>query len=105
MLELGAARKNKVNLSDYNCQQDIENRMATADFSMFECAVLEEILYSPLKTSLKKLARTLGCEENALTPILQKLSSCKLLSIHGDCIAIDKDRLVIVFEQHRWTVA
>ena len=65
MLELSPARKNKINLTDYNGHQDIENRILMADFSVFEHDILEEILFNPLKLSLKKLARTMDCEENA----------------------------------------
>lgn len=91
MLELSPARKNKVNLSDYNCRQDIENRMLIADFAPFDREVLQEILFSPLKISSKKLARNLGCEEKALEPILQKLSSVGLLSIQEETLVVDKE--------------
>ena len=92
MLELSPARKNKINLTDYNGHQDIENRILMADFSVFEHDILEEILFNPLKLSLKKLARTMDCEENALIPVLEKLSKARLLSIQGDTILVDKER-------------
>jgi hypothetical protein len=91
MLELSTIRKNKVNLSDYNCEQDIENRSLLADLSFFEHSVLQEIFFSPIKFSLKKLARTLECEEKALTPILEKLSKAKLLSVLDDAVTVDKE--------------
>lgn len=92
MLELSPARKNKVNLSDYNCQQDIENRMLMADFCSFEHNALQEILFSPLKIPLKKLARNMGCEEEDLLPILKKLMGAGLLSHQEDAIHVDKER-------------
>lgn len=92
MLELSPARKNKVNLADYNCQQDIENRMLMADFSALDIQILEEILYSPLKISFKRLARTIDCTEPDLLNSLKKLSSTGLLSIQEDAIFIDKDK-------------
>lgn len=92
MLELSSARKNKVNLVDYNCQQDIENRMLMSDFSSFEHDVLEEILFSPLKFPLKKLVRSLKCCEEDLIPILKKLSEAELLSIQDDTIIVDKEK-------------
>lgn len=92
MLELSPARKNKVNLSDYNCQQDIENRMLMSDFSAQDIEILEEILFSPLKISFKKLARTVGCEEKALASVLKRLSSTGLLSIQDDAIFVDKEK-------------
>jgi hypothetical protein len=91
MLELSPARKNKVNLADYNCGQDIENRMLMADFTSFEIAVLEEILFSPLKISLKKLSRSLGCSEEDLSPVLSKLAGTGLLSIQGDSVVVEKE--------------
>lgn len=92
MLELSQARKNKVNLSDYNCQQDIENRMLMSDFSTFDVEVLEEILFSPLKISVKKLARTLGCQEQELIASLKKLSSGHLLTLQDDTLFVDKEK-------------
>jgi predicted transcriptional regulator len=104
MLELSPARKNKVNLTDYNCQQDIENRMLMADFSAFDVDVLEEILFSPLKLSLKKFARSLDCEESVLSSILQKLAQTGLLSIQGDSILVDKEkRKYFEFQIHRFS--
>lgn len=91
MLELSATRKNKVNLSDYNCQQDIENRSLLADLSFFEHEVLQEIFFSSIKISLKKLARNLDCEAEDLSPILTKLSKTGLLSIQDDTILVDKE--------------
>lgn len=91
MLEITPVRKNKVNLADYNCRQDIENRMILADSSPFDLEVFEEILFSPLKISLKKLVRNMGCKEEVLLPILKKLSKIGLLSIEEDTILIDKE--------------
>lgn len=91
MLELTAIRKNKVVLSDYNCQKDIDNRMLMADCSTFDLEVLEEILFSPLKTSFKKLLRSVGCEEEKLLQVLKKLAQHGLLSFQEDFIVIDKE--------------
>jgi len=92
MLELSSPRKNKVHLNDYDCQQDVENRMLLADFSAFDLEVLEEILYSPLKFSIKKLSRSMGCKEEDLGPILKKLGQTGLLSLQGDeTVLVDKD--------------
>lgn len=92
MLELNFARKNKVSLSDYNCAQDIESRMLMSDFSVLDIEILEEILYSPLKISIKKLARSIGCEESNLLDTLNKFAATGLLSLSGDLIFIDKER-------------
>jgi hypothetical protein len=92
MLELSPARKNKVNLADYPCQQDIENRILMSDFSTLDVQVLEAILYSPLKISQKKLARSLECEEKELLVSLKKLSSTGFLSLQDDAILVDKEK-------------
>jgi hypothetical protein len=91
MLELSPARKNKINLLDYNSQQDIQNRILMSDFSPFDLEVLEEILFSPLKISLKKLGRTLGCSDEALLPIVQKVAKTGLLTLQDDSISVDKE--------------
>lgn len=91
MLEVSSVKKNKVNLSDYNCEQDIYNRTLMSNFSTFDLQVLGEILYSPLKISLKKLSRSVGCSEEDLFPILNQLSLGGLLSVKDDNIAVDKE--------------
>ncbi|MBI5272546.1 MAG: hypothetical protein HY861_01010 [Chlamydiia bacterium] len=91
MLELASVRKNKVNLSDYGCEQDIANRMAIADFSAFDMEVLEEILFSTLKIPIKKLLRSLSCSEQALLSTLKNLSQAGLFSIQDDHILVDKE--------------
>lgn len=91
MLEISSIRKNKVNLSDYNSEQDILNRMLMSNFSAFDLQVLSEILYSPLKISLKKLCRSIGCSEKEILPILEQLTLGGLLSIQEDNILVDKE--------------
>lgn len=92
MLELSSIRKNKVNLADYNFRLDIETRMMLSDFSLFDLEVIEEILFNPLKISIKKLARTLDCPEIKLEPILQKLSIVGLVHFQDDTLLVDKER-------------
>ena len=103
MLELSPARKNKVNLADYSSEQDIENRILMSDFSTLDIEVLEEVLFSPLKISFKKLARTLGCREADLSICLKKLSLTGLLSVLDDAILVDKEkRKYFEFQIHRF---
>ena len=92
MLELSPARKNKVNLNDYNFQLDIENRILMSDFTALDVEILEEILFSPLKISYKKLLRNMDCEEEAFQISLKKLSCSGLLSIDGDVVLVDKEK-------------
>ena len=92
MLELTTVKKNKINLADYNYAQDVQSRAVLSDFSLFDLEVLEEILFSPLKASVKKISRSIDCAEEDLDPILLKLSTCALLERQGDSITVDKDR-------------
>lgn len=91
MLELSAGKKNKVSLHDYNFEQDIQRRTLLSDVSTFDIEVLEEILFSTLKISMKKLARQIGCDEQRLLSFLNKLSEVGLLTCDQDTILIDKD--------------
>jgi hypothetical protein len=92
MLEVSNVRKAKINLTDYNCKQDIENRIVLSDFTPFDLSVLEEILFSSLKISLKKLIKSLDTSEEQISPILIKLQISGLLDISGDVILVDKDK-------------
>ena len=103
MLELSSSRKQKINLSDYDSEQDIQNRIILSDLTPFDLNLVEEIFFSPLKISLKKLARSLQAEEGALLPILHKLEKTKFLSRQGDTILIDKEmRKYFEFEMQRF---
>jgi hypothetical protein len=90
MIDLNANRKIKVNLADYDHQGDIKNRLLMASFSTFDLQVLEEILYSSLKISKKKLSQHLQTSEEALSATLQKFQERKLLFIEKDTITVDK---------------
>ena len=92
MLELSPARKNKVNLADYNCQQDIENRMLMSDFTALDVEILEEILFSPLKISYRKLSRNFDCTEEPFKHSIETLSRSGLLAVQDDTIVVDKEK-------------
>jgi len=91
MIELTAARKNKITLSDYNYRRDIENRLLMSQFTELDFAVLEEILYSPIKVQTRKLARSLGITEEVLSPILEGFARTGLLTTQGDTLVVDKE--------------
>jgi predicted transcriptional regulator len=91
MLELSQLKKNKVSLADYNSAGDIENRMLMANFSASDIKVLSEILYSPLKISMKRLAKSLDLQGDEIGPVLAKLQEAGLLRIEGDAISVDKE--------------
>ena len=91
MLEIGATKKNKISLSDYNHRKDIENRLLLASFSTLDLAVLEEILFSPLQLPVQKIAKALDESEKQVRAVLEKLAATGLLSMQGDTITVDKE--------------
>jgi hypothetical protein len=84
-------RKNKIDLSDYNYARDIENRLIMAQFSVFETDILREILHSSLKFTVKQLADALSYDEEAIIPVLDKLSKTKLLHRMNNKVTVDKE--------------
>lgn len=91
MVELNAVRKNKINLSDYDYKKDIDNRLLMAQFSVQDVQILEEILFSSLSISLRKLVKNLSLSDNEALDSLNKLSKTGLLKIEGELIEVDKD--------------
>lgn len=84
-------QKNKIVLSDYDYQRDIENRVLMAELSIFEVDVLREVLDHSLRIPISDLADILDVTEKTLIPALKKLSQTKLLALHGDTISVDKE--------------
>lgn len=91
LMELNPVRKNKVSLSDYDYQKDIENRLIMSQFSSTDHEVLEEILYSSLQIPVKKLAKSLEIEESKVIASLEKLSKTDLLTFDAENVVVDKD--------------
>ena len=84
-------KRNKIELTDYNYEQDIENRLILSELSLFEVEVLEEILHSSIKIPVNQLAKSLDVDEKKLNPVLKKLSKMKLLKQQKDMILVDKE--------------
>lgn len=91
MIDLTAVKKNKFALTDYNYQRDIDNRLLLARFSELDRAVLEEILFSPIRTQIRKMAKNLDTAEDLLIPVLEKLTHTGLLTIEQDTVVVDKE--------------
>lgn len=90
-MPLSAPLRNNIILSDYPYQRDIDNRLLMADLDVFDVDVLEELIYSPLKTSLDHLSDQLSVDQATLLKSLIKLSPSKLFTIDGKKITIDKE--------------
>lgn len=91
MLELGAQRKAKLHLSDYDWEKDLRHRALFSDLRQDEFEVIEEIFYSPLKISAKKLGRSFEIEADRFAEILDKLERGALFERQGDTLLVDKE--------------
>lgn len=91
LMELNPVRKNKISLSDYDYQKDIENRLLMSQFSAVDLEILEEILYSSLQIPIKKLSQSLEMEEKKVMSSLEKFSKAGLLDINQDVVIVDKE--------------
>ncbi len=91
MLDLTVSRKNKINVTDYEYQTDVHNRILMASFTPQDVEVLEDILYGSIRIPLVKLKKNLDLEDDELLTILQKLEKTKLFAIDKDSIVIDKE--------------
>ncbi len=85
------AKKNKINLADYNYKRDIENRLLMSHFSAFDVEVLEEILHSSLTLQLSNLAASLEADSMEVMVTVDKLSQTGLLKRTGEMINVDKE--------------
>ncbi len=92
MLELTTVRKHKVTLADYDYKKDIENRLILSNITHDEHAVLEELMFSPIRTSVRKIAKSIDLQEDTVLFILQKFSKTGLLVLEEDAVVVDKDK-------------
>lgn len=90
MLEVTSVRKNKISLFDYDYKRNMENRALIRSFSQTQLSVLEELLFSPIKTSVSKLSKDLKISEKQILPALEKLQQASLIKIDGAIVIIEK---------------
>jgi len=84
-------RRNKISLSDYPYQKDIEYRLLMADLSVFEADVLTEIIHGSLETDVDTLADYLEVDQAKILPTLEKLQMMKLFKLQNGSIFVDKE--------------
>ncbi|MBS4163605.1 Uncharacterized protein PRO82_000908 [Candidatus Protochlamydia amoebophila] len=84
-------RKTKIVLSDYPYKRDIENRLLLSHLSILEVKILQEILHSSLKISIKELAEELEISSPILISHLDKLSATKLFKRNELTLIVDKE--------------
>ncbi len=85
-------RKNHINLSDYDYEADIVNRCLLREINSTELAVLEEILYSSIKISIKELSSNLDISIDLLSNILEKFLPTSLFTLNDYILHINKDK-------------
>ncbi len=91
MAEIATFRKNKIELTEYDCSKDIHNRVLMAKFSPLDVEILEEILYSSLRIPVSVLQKNLDIEETALSPTLDRLTKTGLFKVVADHVLVDKE--------------
>ena len=91
MTDTSIFRKNKINLEDYDYEQDIQNRVFLSNLSSDELKVLQEIVYSSQRIPILRLSKQLEKTVSELSPILEKLEETKLYRIELDEVIVDKE--------------
>ena len=91
MAEIATYRKNKIELTEYDCSKDVQNRILMSQFTPLDVEVLEEILYSSLRIPLSVLEQNMELTSDKLLPILEKLSATKLFQVIADHVIVDKE--------------
>lgn len=91
MLNNNAPRKHKVELSDYDFQRDVATRLFFANLTEFQKNIIEEIVNSSVKCSIKQIASTLETDVTSLQPFLAQLESFDLHKIQGDQLLVNKE--------------
>lgn len=81
-----------INLSDYDYEQEIEDRLLMGAFSALETQVLEELLYSSLKVNLQELEAALDIERKSLDTALETINQIELFQIDGELLTICKEK-------------
>lgn len=85
-------RKNKVSLSDFNYDREIETRLFFANLSTVELPLLREIVDDSLKISLTEFSKRMKISLKGLQPFLKKLETVKFLKQEGDFLIVDKEQ-------------
>jgi hypothetical protein len=91
MLKFNPARKNKIDLSNYEYHRDIENRLFMSSLSTFDVEVLEEVVHSSLTLDIASLATALEADAAEIIAVVDRLSETGLLRREGQKIFVDKE--------------
>ncbi len=92
MNEAQTYRKNKINLSDYDYKNDIQNRLLLSHLSTDEIEVLKEIIYIPNQFPIALLAKQIDKSLNKTLEILNALLKTNLFKIVDSVVVINKEK-------------
>lgn len=84
-------QKNKINLSEYNFEFDLSQRLLLSSLSVFEIEVLREIIHNSLKFSVSELCETLESPLCVIQETLKKLLPFKLFYVQNERIYVSKE--------------
>lgn len=90
MSELLQTKKKNLFLQDHDYQKDLYLRKELAQYSSTDLLVLEEILYSPLKISVKKLAKNVDLSLEEIESSLEKIATTSLFTESEQMLFVDK---------------
>jgi hypothetical protein len=91
VLDAGSLRKIKISLDDYGYTQDISHRIVLHQATQIDIKVLEEILFSSIKTSKSNLLESLEISQGDLDTSLEKFKATSLIKEDGEILIIDKE--------------
>lgn len=84
-------KKNRVDLSEYPYEQDLNYRLLLTSLSPTTTKLLIELFFLSSKTTLVKLKNALDVTENELKEFINEIAPFNMLSIEQDTVLIDKD--------------
>ena len=91
VLDAGSLKKIKINLEDYAYSQDLSHKILLSELSPQDSKILEEILFSSIKTTAQKLMEATSLSLEALNHALSLFKNCGLIKEEGDHLVIDKE--------------
>lgn len=82
----------KVNLEDFSYKIDLSSRLQLENLSVDEIFILEELLYSPLKTTTSELADITEIDESSIEESIKSLLPLNLFTYADGNITTSKER-------------
>lgn len=85
-------RTTRIQLEDYDYQQDIADRLLLSELGGKEIEILDEILNSSVCFSLASLVEAVESSESLVKRTLEQFQGHQLLTLDGDKITVNKER-------------